>query len=149
MAATIKKTKKVSDFFKSIGIYFKSFAEAVAKGDVFVKLSLIWVGAGYARRKQFIRSLLVTVLQAAVIAYSVLIAPQYISKFHNLGEVQMEMVFDINTMKNIPNDYDDSFQILLFSVISIIIWIVFFFFWISNVINVYRSEERRVGKECL
>ena len=125
MADKSKKSNKVSDFFKSIGSYFKSFGEAVVKGDIFVKLSLIWVGAGYARRKQFIRSLLVTIFEAAVIAYSVLVAPQYISKFNTLGEVQMEMVFDINTMKNVPNDYDDSFQILLFSVISIIICTVF------------------------
>ena len=68
MAAKTKKSNKVSDFFKSIGGFFKRFAEAVAKGDIFVKLSLIWVGAGYAGRKQFIRSLLVTILQAAVIA---------------------------------------------------------------------------------
>lgn len=141
MTTKSKKSNKVSDFFKSLGSYFKSFGEAVVKGDIFVKLSLIWVGAGYARRKQFVRSLIVTVFEAAVIAYSVLIAPQYISKFDTLGDVQMEMVFDINTMKNVPNDYDDSFQILLFSVITIIIWAVFLYFWISNVIHAYKLQK--------
>ena len=35
-----------------IGGFFKEFGEAVVKGDLFVKLSLVWMGAGYIRRKQ-------------------------------------------------------------------------------------------------
>ena len=43
----------VSGFFKSIGGFFADFGTAVVKGDAFVKLSLIWMGAGYAKRKQY------------------------------------------------------------------------------------------------
>ena len=39
----------------SIGNYFKEFGTAVAKGDIWVKLSLIWMGAGYIARKQIIK----------------------------------------------------------------------------------------------
>ena len=42
----------VSGFFKAIGGFFADFGTAVVKGDAFVKLSLIWMGAGYAKRKQ-------------------------------------------------------------------------------------------------
>ena len=38
-----------------IGGFFKEFGEAVVKGDLFVKLSLVWMGAGYIRRKQIIK----------------------------------------------------------------------------------------------
>lgn len=41
----------VSGFFKAIGGFFADFGTAVVKGDAFVKLSLIWMGAGYAKRK--------------------------------------------------------------------------------------------------
>lgn len=34
----------VGDFFKVIGGFFSSFGTAVAKGDLFVKLSLLWWG---------------------------------------------------------------------------------------------------------
>lgn len=42
----------VSGFFKAVGGFFSSFGTAVAKGDIFVKLSLLWWGAGYVRYKQ-------------------------------------------------------------------------------------------------
>lgn len=133
-------TAKKESFFSSVGGFFKDFFTAVSKGDFFVKLSLIWFGAGYIRRKQFVRTLLITVFEAAVILYTIFIAPQYISKFGTLGSVKMEQVFDVNTMQYKFNDYDDSFQILLFSVISIVIWAVFLFVWMKNVITVYKLQ---------
>lgn len=133
-------TAKKEGFFSSVGGFFKDFFTAVSKGDFFVKLSLIWFGAGYIRRKQFVRTLLITVFEAAVILYTIFIAPQYISKFGTLGSVKMEQVFDVNTMQYQFNDYDDSFQILLFSVISIVIWAVFLFVWMKNVITVYKLQ---------
>ena len=50
-----------------IGGFFKEFGEAVVKGDLFVKLSLVWMGAGYIRRKQIIKGILMTLLEVAVI----------------------------------------------------------------------------------
>lgn len=136
MAATGTSVKKES-FFGSVGGFFKDFFVAVAKGDFFVKLSLIWFGAGYIRRKQFIRTLLITAVEAAIILFSIFFAPQYITKLGTLGTVKMEQVFNINTMQWDMNEYDDSFQILLFSVISILIWIVTLFIWMKNLITVY------------
>ncbi len=133
--------KSIGEFFGTIGNFFREFGTAVAKGDIFVKLSLIWTGAGYAGRKQYVRSLLVTILEAAVIAYTILVAPQYVPKFATLGTVQLEQVFNVNTMSYDFNDYDDSFQILLFSVISFVIWIAFIVFWMSNVIHAYRLQK--------
>ena len=146
--ATSTPTKK-GNFLNSIGGFFKEFGIAVAKGDLFVKLSLIWMGAGYIRRKQFVRTLLVTIFEAAVILYTVLVAPQYISKFGTLGTVQMEQVFDINTMQYQVNNYDDSFQILLFSVISFVIWVIFLFAWMRNVVAVYNLQLKAERGEHL
>ena len=42
---------------KSIGNYFKDFGTAVVKGDIWVKLSLFIMGAGYIARKQVINGL--------------------------------------------------------------------------------------------
>lgn len=129
-------------FFKSIGGFFKDFGEAVVKGDLFVKLSLIWVGAGYARRKQFIKAILVTIIQVAVIAYTFGFAPEYVSKFATLGTVQQESVFNLQTMKNEFNDYDHSFLILLISVISFVIWFAWLLFYIRNTTAVYELQKR-------
>ena len=138
--ATENIVAKKETILSSVGGFFKDFFVAVAKGDFFVKLSLIWLGAGYIRRKQFVRTLLITAVEAAIILYSIFFAPQYISKLGTLGTVKMESVFNINTMKYDVNNYDDSFQILLFSVISIVVWVVALFIWMKNVITVYNLQ---------
>ena len=48
---------------------------AVAKGDIFVKLSLLWWGAGYVRYKQYVKAIIMTALEAGVILFSVLKSP--------------------------------------------------------------------------
>ena len=101
--ANNKKTPSnaIGRVFKGIGGFFAEFGTAVSKGDIFTKLSLIWMGAGYARHKQFIKAAIMTVLEAAVILFSILFASQYVPKFGTLGTVQAEMIFDPVTMKNI------------------------------------------------
>ena len=80
----------VKGFFGAIGGFFAQFVEAVSEGDLFVKLSLIWMGAGYARRKQYIKAVIMTLLEAAIIIFTFKFAIQYVSKFGTLGTVQME-----------------------------------------------------------
>lgn len=98
MVATDSKSVKKEPFLGSVCRFFGDFFAAVAKGDFFVKLSMIWMGAGYIRRKQFVRTLLITALEAGIILFSVFFAPQYVSKLGTLGTVKMESVFNINTM---------------------------------------------------
>ena len=131
----------LKSFFGAIGGFFREFGEAVAKGDLFVKLSLIWMGAGFVRRKQFIKGILMTLLEVGVILYSVFFAAEYVSKFGTLGTVKQESVFNLATMQNEFNDYDHSFMILLFSVMSFVIWAAFLFIYIRNVVNCYNLQK--------
>ena len=107
----------LKSFFGSIGGFFREFGQAAAKGDLFVKLSLICMGAGYIRRKQFVKGILMTLLEIAVAVYTFGFALDYVVKFNTLGTVQQESVFNIVTMQNEFNDYDHSFMILLISTI--------------------------------
>lgn len=134
-------------FLASISGFFKDFGHSVAKGDIFVKLSLIWMGAGYIRRKQFIKGILMTLFEVVIILYSVMFAGRYISKFTTLGTVQQESVFNIVTMRNEFNDYDNSFLILLMSVLSILVWLVSFFMWMYNVTLCYRLQQKAQAGE--
>ena len=131
----------VSGFFKAIGGFFADFGTAVAKGDAFVKLSLIWMGAGYAKRKQYVKAVLMTLLEIAVIVFSVKFAMQYVPKFGSLGTVKMEKVFNMKTMKSEFNDYDNSFTILLFSLFSFVVWFAAAVVWFKNVINAYALQK--------
>jgi len=123
-----------------IGGFFSSFAAAVAKGDWAVKLSLVWMGAGYARRKQYAKAVIMTLLEIAVIVFTATFAMEYVPKFGTLGTVQAEQVFNMETMKSEWNDYDNSFLILLGSLFSFVIWFTFVAVWMRNVVNVYRLQ---------
>lgn len=134
-------------FFKLIGNCIKKFGLAVAHGDIFVKLSLLWMGAGYAGRKQFVKAILITFFQAVMILFFIDIAIPNLSQFGTLGSVQRELVYDSSIRDTVVNDYDNSFQILLFGLISIVVILVAVVVYVANIINVRKLElQKKDGK---
>ena len=129
--------------FKSIGNYFKEFTTALAKGDIGVKLSLIVMGAGYFARKQIINGLIMIALEAVFIIACVFYAAPNLAKFGTLGTVQFEQIFDPLTMTKTVNDYDNSFLILLNSIIALFIIVAFILVYIGNIKAVYRLQQRK------
>lgn len=123
-----------------IGNGFKSVGRAFADGDVWVKLSALIMGAGYFGRGQIAKGILMTLVEIVFILYMILVGGPYLSKFDTLGDVQLEMKFNPVTMKNEMNDYDNSFMILLFGVISLVIIAAFIFIYISNLLKVYKLQ---------
>ncbi len=137
----MKNKKKFS------GNYFKEFGTAVAKGDIGVKLSLLVMGAGYIARKQIINGLIMIALEAVFIITCVFYAAPNLAKFGTLGTVQFEQVFDPLTMTSKVNDYDNSFLILLNSIISLFIIVAFILIYIGNIKAVYRLQvQKEAGK---
>lgn len=127
--------------------YFKDFGHAVAHGDIWVKLSLIIMGAGYFGRKQFVRGILMTLLEVGVISSIFGVFMPYLSKLNTLGTVQREEVFDILTMKKTVNDYDNSLLILLFGIIGVLVIVAFIALYIGNVKAVYRIQKMKEDGE--
>ena len=138
--ALSKMGSAISGFFAAIARFFSEFGTAMAKGDLFVKLSVIFWGAGYLRRKQYVKALLMTLLEIALIVFTLGFAMDYVPKFGTLGTVQAEQVFNIQTMQTEWNDYDNSFMILLFSLFSFVVWVAAAVVCIRNVVNAYRLQ---------
>lgn len=140
MSGLTKIGSAISGFFAVIARFFSEFGTAMAKGDVFVKLSLLWWGAGYFRRKQYVKAILMTLLEIAVIVFTLNFAMAYVPKFGTLGTIQAEQVFNMQTMQTEWNDYDNSFMILLFSLFSFVIWFVAAVVCMRNVVNAYELQ---------
>lgn len=140
MSGLTKIGSAISGFFAVIARFFAEFGTAMAKGDLFVKLSLLWWGAGYFRRKQYAKALLMTLLEIAVIVFTLNFAMAYVPKFGTLGTVQAEQVFNMQTMQTEWNDYDNSFMILLFSLFSFVIWFAAAVVCMRNVVNAYELQ---------
>ena len=115
--------------------------EALAKGNAGVKLSAILMGAGYFSNAQIAHGLFVFLIEAAFIVMMVIFGIPSLAKFSTLGTVKREQVFDPLTMQSTVNDYDNSFMILLVSVVIIFTIFAFVLFWISNIKALYKIQK--------
>ena len=101
--------------------FIQKFGRAFVRGDAFTKLSLLVWGLGYIGHGQLIKALLVTLVQGLGLYFLGTSGIPALKKFGTLGTVQMEMQFNPVTLKNEVNNYDNSFAILLLSVIALVI----------------------------
>ena len=65
-------------FLNAIKKYFVDIGTAVAKGDIWCKLSLLVMGAGYWGRKQIVKGVLITALEVVVILFTGMFSINYI-----------------------------------------------------------------------
>lgn len=136
--------RKILDWLKK---YFGDFGKSVAKGDIWTRLSLVIMGAGYIGRKQIVKGILITLLEVFIILAEFLVTGPYMAKLNTLGTVQREEVLDLTTLTKTVNDYDNSLLILLYGVIGVLIAVAFVLLWISNMKAVYRLQEMKENGE--
>lgn len=133
--------EKLTNLLQGIKKYFTDFGAAVTKGDIWTKLSLVVMGAGYFGRKRYAKGIIMTVLEVFFLWFLFGFAWEYLMKFDTLGDVERQAYFDPMTMQNIVNNYDNSLLILLMGTLSIIVIGIFVFFYISNVKTAYRLQK--------
>lgn len=131
----------------AIGNQFKNLGIAFIGGDVWVKLSAVLMGVGYFARKQIINGIIIFMVEALFVVMCVGYAAPNLAKFGTLGTVQFEQVFDPLTLTSTVNDYDNSFLILLNSIISLFLIVVFVLFWMANMKTVYRLQKKKENGE--
>ena len=126
--------------------YFKDLGEALGKGDWAVKSSLVVMGMGFFARKQFIKGILVTLIQVAYILCFVLFSIPNLRKFSTLGTVQYQdpkinpLTFEVEQFP-----YDNSFLILIYGITSIVLLFAFLLFYIHNLKQTY--AVMRAGRD--
>lgn len=95
--------------------------QAFTKDSLFS--SFIW-GWSYFRHKLWLKGILLCLSEALFLLTISLTLPS-VSKLPTLGTVRAERIWDPISRRNVWNDYDNSFLILLFSVIGILLIITF------------------------
>lgn len=143
----IKNTPKaIGGFFKNIGSTIVNAVKTLGKdvkdigvtfveGDWKTKISFLVMGFGQLLRKQFARGIAFLGIEIAYIVYMANVGVQNLAKITTLGTV--ESGYDENYLYQFG---DNSFLILLYSVMSIMITIAFVFVWRMNVKDNRRSE---------
>ena len=118
------------------------------RGDIWVKLSVILWGSGALARKQLLKGLLLF-LEEAFLLCGILLTLPSILKLPTLGTVQAERIWDPATRRNVWNDYDNSFLILLFGVVGILLISLFFLQCLRTVRQARQAELMYKGGHSL
>lgn len=142
----INAPKNIGGFFKKIGTTIvkgvkalgtdiKDIGVTFVEGDWRTKISFVVMGFGQIFRKQFARGIAFLGIEIAYIVYMLNTGLTYLAKFNTLGTV--ESGYDENYLYTYG---DNSFLILLYSVMSIMLTVGFIFVWRMNVKDNRRAE---------
>ncbi len=135
-----KRPNAIAAAFGTVGRGLGGILKDFLRGNIFVKLSAIWMGAGYLRYKQFMKAVIMTLLQGAVIYFITHVAVPNLSKFSTLGDTLTERVYDSATKSMIVVQGDNSFKILLFSLVSLVVLFAALVIYLRNISSVRRLE---------
>ena len=139
------RKNKLKTFFRLLLKPFRQFYEDIRDGDWAVRLSLLFMPAGYFARGQVIKGVLVGIFQGLLLWSLPAVFWPYLSKFGTLGTVVRKVEFNIETMTNVENNYDHSFKILLFSLLAmavILIGIIFYMRSLHGAKKLYDLKRR-------
>ena len=130
-----KKPKKVSDFATPYTV-----TNAITKGGLFTKLTMLVMGLGNIAHKQIIKGLLFLAIEVAYIFFMATNGVYYLSMLPSLGDREQQEIFNETKQiyEYIPGDR--SVLLLLYGVATIFITLAFFFMWRESLKSAYRAE---------
>lgn len=141
-----------SDMKEDSGMKKEKFAWLSAflkKGDPMVHLSLLIMGIGCIRHRQFAKGFLYLAAQVLFFLFFFGFGWNYLKDFLTLGENAQQKVWneELQIYERTPGD--NSMLILLFSVLTIALTIVFVIVWIMNIksagkLCILKSENRHI-----
>ena len=153
----VKLAKGIAGFFTGIYTGIRDLALNWWRGDALTKLSYGVMGAGHVTRGQTVRGIIYMLLEAAFVLYMVAFGGNYLSMFFqnfftggNLGRVETHIseIWDdaLGEYPVIPGD--NSFQILLYGILTLFVILFFAMFWRASVRESYALEQMKiVGKK--
>ena len=117
---------------------------AFVKGSNYTRFSFFVMGSGQMARKQWIKGILYLLTQAAFITYLVLFGGGYLRHLFSgrlgsrlSGEVWNEQLQIYEKIKG-----DNSFLILLYAVVTLVLLAVFTVIWAQNIKGSYENDLR-------
>lgn len=141
---TLLKTvaHSIGNGLRWVGRQFAGVGRAARYGDWRTRLTFLVMGAGSLTRGQVVRGLLYLLVQVGYIAYMVLFGWGYISRLGTLGTVTQQKVFDEDQGIYVYTEGDNSMQILLFGVLSIVLTIIGIYLYFHSLRAAWRAQRR-------
>ena len=145
----------IGRFFKKAGLgiahFFVNIGKMFAKGTWKTKVSYLVMGFNNFAHKQILRGLLFFLFEAIFVVFMIFVGARYLSHLHNLGDVAyVEVTTIIYGEEIITREYvDNSFKILLYGVITILMIIAFIVTWYMNIKQAYNIDQLEKVQEKL
>ena len=114
---------------------------AAAKGSIWTRLSFLVMGTGCVRYKQYVRGLIYFLTEIGFFYFFRNFALQYLSKFNTLGTETQKKVWndELQIFQRFPGD--NSMLILLYSVLSLAVVLVFLYIWYANIRDSWTAQQ--------
>lgn len=123
----------MNNFFKAVKNELKDFADSLIKGDWKTKLSFIIMGAGNFLRGQIVRGLFFLAFEVLFFYYMITSGSYWLSMLPSLGKEGPGEVYDEFYDQYVYTYNDNSFQILLYGILTIFLIAAFVFTWRMNI----------------
>lgn len=136
----ISIAKGTKSFFLKMGAEFKEIGQTFAHGDWKTKVSYFIFGFGSFARKQYIRGVLFLAMELVFIWYMIVNGGYWLSQLGSLGDVARHVNPATGTYD--PN-YDNSFKILLYDVLTIAWAFAFIWTWRLNI------KQNKIAEDIL
>lgn len=131
----------ISRFFRALGKDLKEIGLTFVEGDWATKLSFLIMGFGQLVRGQLVRGLTMLGLEGGILFYLINFGWSYLANILTLGTVETHK----EGRKTVYGD--NSFLILLYGLLTIVIIAALIFLWRVNVKQNREAEQRRkLGK---
>ena len=143
-----RKTRKTSQAkvmstqnpLQTIGTVFKD-------GDIFTRLSFIFMGLSNLVRKQIVKGLIFLFGELGFLFYMYVFGVTALSHLDDLGEKQQGMVIDPETLLPVKQAGDNSMLLLLAAVVAFIVIIAFVVMWYCNVKAAYIVQKQKENNQ--
>ncbi len=145
--ALLKFLKAIGRFFANIGRkianVFVNIYRTFANGDWKTRVSYFVMGFGNLSRGQILRGLLFLIFQIIFIAYMAVWGWKWLAQMGSLGVMGPEEIYDevYDTYTTIY--HDNSFKILLYSVLTLFFIVGFIVTWYFNI------EQNRIAEQII
>ncbi len=129
------KKSALGAFFSAAGANIKEIGTTFAQGDWKTRISFIIFGFGPLLRGQIVKGLALLAAELGFIIYMTQFGWQYLSKMNTLGTVATQKI----KRKTVYGD--NSFNILLYGLLSIVLILLLIVVWRINVKENYEEEK--------
>lgn len=151
----VRLGKRIANFFVSLYNSIVSFGKNFKDGDLFTKGSYILMGLGHVSRGQIVKGIIYMLIEGVFIAFLALFGGTYLVKFFqhffttgSVGNVETryEEVWDDDLGDYIETKIagDNSFQIILYGVLTICIILFFLIIYFKSIRESVELEQKKI-----